>query len=127
MEEIVASHPAVAECAVIGIEEALKGQAPVGFVVLKAGATITEAQMESELVRMVRDRLGAIACFKRAVLVKRLPKTRSGKILRKVMRQMADGKSFATPSTIEDISVLDEIKDVMQEHRVGQGSFSASS
>ena len=122
MEEIVASHPAVAECAVIGIEEELKGQAPVGFVVLKAGASITEAKLEAELVKMVRERLGAIACFKRAVLVKRLPKTRSGKILRKVMRHMADGKTFSTPSTIEDITVLDEIKDVMQDRHVGHAS-----
>ncbi len=122
MEEIVAAHPAVAECAVIGIEEELKGQAPVGFVVLKAGADITEARLESELVKMVRERLGAIACFKRAVLVKRLPKTRSGKILRKVMRHMADGKAFSTPSTIEDITVLNEIKDVMQDRHVGHAS-----
>lgn len=110
MEEIVASHPAVAECAVIGVEDGLKGQLPVGFVVLKADQHISEEQLEAELVQMVRDRLGAIACFKTAVLVKRLPKTRSGKILRKVMRSMADGKAFVAPGTIEDVQVLAEIQ-----------------
>ncbi|MDX2133433.1 MAG: propionyl-CoA synthetase [Saprospiraceae bacterium] len=115
MEEIVASHPAVAECAVIGVEDGLKGQLPVGFVVLKADQHISEEQLEAELVQMVRDRLGAIACFKTAVLVKRLPKTRSGKILRKVMRSMADGKAFVAPGTIEDVQVLAEIQGRMAE------------
>lgn len=109
MEEIVAAHPAVAECAVIGVEEQLKGQVPVGFVVLKAGINLTESQLEADLVQMVRAQLGAIACFRRAVIVERLPKTRSGKILRRVMRSMADGKSFTPPSTIEDMSVLEEL------------------
>lgn len=119
MEEIVAAHPAVAECAVIGVEDNFKGQLPVGFVVLKSGISISEKELEEQLVKMVRDRLGAIACFKRAVLVKRLPKTRSGKILRKIMRNLADGRDFTAPSTIEDSSVLDEIKERMTEEKIG--------
>jgi acyl-coenzyme A synthetase/AMP-(fatty) acid ligase len=113
MEEIVSSHAAVAECAVIGIEDDLKGQIPVGLVVLKNGVDITEAQLQTELIAMVRDKIGAVASFRKAVLVKRLPKTRSGKILRKIMRFIADGKTFSPPSTIEDITVLDEIREVM--------------
>lgn len=109
MEEIVAAHPSVAECAVIGVADELKGQVPVGYVVLKSGEEITEAMLEKELVAMVRDRLGALACFKKALIVKRLPKTRSGKILRRIMRCIADNTAFQAPSTIEDISVLDEI------------------
>ncbi|MBU6341562.1 MAG: propionyl-CoA synthetase [Bacteroidetes bacterium] len=119
MEEIVAAHPDVAECAVVGIEEALKGQQPVGFVVLKSGTHISDADLESDLVKMVREKIGPIACFRRAVVVKRLPKTRSGKILRKIMRNMADGKDFAPPSTIEDITVLDEMRDLMGELHIG--------
>lgn len=111
MEEIVASHPAVAECTVIGVANDLKGQVPMGFVVLKAGVEITETALEADLVKMVRERLGAVACFKNALIVKRLPKTRSGKILRRVMRNIADGKTFQPPSTIEDSGVLDEIKE----------------
>lgn len=110
MEEIVAAHPVVAECAVIGIHDDLKGQVPLGFVVLKAGTQIEERQLEGELVDMVRNRLGAVACFKKAIIVQRLPKTRSGKILRRVMRHIADDKPYQAPSTIEDMSVLDEIK-----------------
>ncbi|GAB4419694.1 MAG: propionyl-CoA synthetase [Bacteroidia bacterium] len=119
MEEVVAAHPAVAECAVIGIEEALKGQVPVGFVVLKEGANINPDVLEQELVRMVRDKVGAIACFKKAMVVRRLPKTRSGKILRKTMRYIADGKDFAPPSTIEDPSVLQEIEEQLRHDKVG--------
>jgi propionyl-CoA synthetase len=113
MEEIVASHPAVAECAVVGVEDQMKGQVPVGFVVVKSGIDITEAQLQNELVQMVRDKLGAIACFKQSILVRRLPKTRSGKILRKVMRAIADGKEYTAPSTIEDYAALDEIAEAV--------------
>ena len=123
MEEIVASHPAVAECAVVGIEDDMKGQAPVGFVILKAGETISETQLERELVEMVRNRIGAVAYFRRAVIARRLPKTRSGKILRKIMRHIADGKAFNPPSTIEDMSVLDELRDLMGEKRIGLAFF----
>jgi acyl-coenzyme A synthetase/AMP-(fatty) acid ligase len=119
MEEVVAGHPAVAECAVIGIEEEMKGQIPVGFVVLKGGVDISDAQLEKELIQMVRNNIGAVAAFRRAVVAKRLPKTRSGKILRKIMRAMTDGKSFSPPSTIEDITVLDELKELMTEHKIG--------
>ncbi|HNE27796.1 MAG TPA: propionyl-CoA synthetase [Saprospiraceae bacterium] len=115
MEEIVASHPAVAECAVIGVADELKGQVPVGYVVLKTGAGIGEDQLEADLVKMVRDKLGAVACFKNARVVKRLPKTRSGKILRRTMRNIVDGKPYAAPSTIEDPTVLDEFNQLVQE------------
>lgn len=114
MEEIVAAHPEVAECAVIGVENELKGQVPVGFVVLKTGSTITEKALETELVGMVREQLGAVACFKKSLVVKRLPKTRSGKILRKVMRHIADDKPYHVPSTIEDLSVLEEIGEICE-------------
>jgi acyl-coenzyme A synthetase/AMP-(fatty) acid ligase len=109
MEEIVARHPAVAECAVIGAENELKGQIPVGFIVLKTGYEITEKELETALIQMVRAQLGAVACFKKALIVQRLPKTRSGKILRRIMRFIADDKPYHAPSTIEDLSVLDEI------------------
>ena len=121
MEEIVASHPAIAECAVVGVEDEMRGQAPVGFAVLKTGETISEAQLEKELIVMVREKIGAVAFFRRAVLVKRLPKTRSGKILRKIMRHIADGKTFSMPSTIEDATVLDELREVMREKKIGVG------
>lgn len=119
MEEIVATHPAVAECAVIGVEEDLKGQVPVGFVVLKTGENISEEDLEKDLITMVRDKIGAVAFFRRAVIAKRLPKTRSGKILRKIMRHIADGKQFSAPSTIEDITVLDELGALMKEKNIG--------
>ncbi|WP_420553947.1 propionyl-CoA synthetase [Neptuniibacter marinus] len=116
MEEIVADHPAVAECAVIGINDPLKGQQPIGFVLLKNGVDIDGQQLESELVALVRKEIGAVACFKRAVIVDRLPKTRSGKILRKLMRQIADGQDYTVPSTIDDPVSLSVIEDVMSEN-----------
>lgn len=116
MEEIVAAHDAVAECAVIGIQDSLKGQVPIGLVLLKDGADIAEADLQSELVGMVRHEIGAIACFHRAVIVQRLPKTRSGKILRKILRQIADGQSYTAPSTIDDPASLDEIAELLAEH-----------
>lgn len=115
MEEIIAGHSDVAECAVIGINDSLKGQEPVGFVILKDGATITETQLEAELVAGIRHEIGPIACFKRAAVVKRLPKTRSGKILRKLMRQIADGQEYVVPSTIDDPACLPEIEGIMRE------------
>jgi len=119
MEELVAAHPAVAECAVMGIADELRGQRPVALVVLKDGSTLPESQVEEELVALIREKIGAVAYFKNAALVKRLPKTRSGKILRKTIRQIADGESFAVPSTIDDPAILDEIKLVLQERRLG--------
>lgn len=109
MEEVVASHPAVAECCVVGASDEMKGQVPIGLVLLKDGATIDPDELEEELVEMVRDRIGAIACFRRAMVVERLPKTRSGKILRRVIRQIADGEEWAVPSTIDDPAILEEI------------------
>jgi len=109
MEEVLAEHPDVAECAVIGVADELKGQLPVGFVVLQAGADRVAAEVESELVAMVRERIGPVAAFKRASVVGRLPKTRSGKILRGTMRQIADGEEWTMPATIDDPAILDEI------------------
>ncbi len=120
MEEIVADHPAVAECAVIGINDSLKGQAPVGLVLLKDGVDIDEEALEKELIAMVRKEIGPIACFNKAMVVQRLPKTRSGKILRKLMRQIADGQEYTVPSTIDDPSSLAEIEALMDERGLVQ-------
>jgi len=109
MEEVIASHPAVAECCVVGAHDELKGQVPIGLVLIKDGATIAHDELEEELVEMVRDKIGAIACFRQAMVVERLPKTRSGKILRRIIRQIADGEDYAVPSTIDDPAILDEI------------------
>ena len=119
MEEILASHEAIAECAVVGIEDELRGQRPIGLVVLKDGKSLTEMQLEEDTVAMVRDKIGAVAFYRNTILVKRLPKTRSGKILRKTMRMIADGKSFNIPSTIDDPSILEEISKRMKERKVG--------
>lgn len=114
MEEVVADHNAVAECTVIGVKDELKGQLPVGLVILKDGVEIDEATLFAELKAMMVKQIGPIACFKEALIVGRLPKTRSGKILRKILRQMADGQPYVVPSTIDDPASLDEIKDIMQ-------------
>ena len=119
MEEILAAHPAVAECAVLGIACELRGQRPVGLVVLKDGQTMGEEQLEQELVGLIRQKIGAVASFRQAAVVKRLPKTRSGKILRKTLRQLADGEDFPTPSTIDDPLILDEIRAVLSRRSVG--------
>ncbi|KPQ30372.1 MAG: propionyl-CoA synthetase [Marinobacter excellens HL-55] len=111
MEEVVASHPAIAECCVVGAHDDMKGQIPIGLVLIKDGATIDQDELEEELVDMVREKIGAIACFRRAIVVDRLPKTRSGKILRRVIRQIADGETFSVPSTIDDPAILDEISE----------------
>jgi propionyl-CoA synthetase len=109
MEEVVATHPDVAECAVIGVADDVKGQVPVGLVVLKAGSERSHDELEGELVALVRERIGPVAAFKRAVVVARLPKTRSGKILRSTMRALADGEPYTVPSTIDEPAILDEI------------------
>lgn len=119
MEEIVASHAAVAECAVIGVEDVDKGQIPVGLLLLKDGANISDDQLQAELIAMVRKDIGAFANFRKAVVVDRLPKTRSGKILRQVMRKVADGKEFEAPATIDDPAILDEIAQVMIKNNIG--------
>jgi propionyl-CoA synthetase len=113
MEEVIAAHPDVAECAVIGVDDALKGQLPLGFVVLKAGAERDPAEVERELVALVRERIGPVAAFRRALVVGRLPKTRSGKILRATMRDIAAGRDYRAPSTIEDPAALSEIADAL--------------
>ena len=109
MEEVLASHPDVAECAVVGVQDQLKGQVPLGLVVLKAGVAKDEATLEGELVSMVRERIGPVAAFKSARIVPRLPKTRSGKVLRATIRRIADGQSFTVPPTIDDPASLEEI------------------
>ncbi|MDB5507574.1 MAG: Acetyl-coenzyme synthetase [Hyphomicrobiales bacterium] len=114
MEEVLASHPAVAECAVIGMKDELKGEQPCGFVVLKSGVTTSPLQVEKELVALVRDRIGPVAAFKIAITVNRLPKTRSGKILRGTMKKIADGDEWSTPATIDDPAILDEIAAALQ-------------
>ncbi len=113
MEEIVATHPDVAECAVLGVEDNLKGQVPVGFFVLKAGVTKSSEEIAKECVQMVRDQIGAVASFRVATEVPRLPKTRSGKILRGTMRKIADNEEYRMPSTIDDPTVLDEVEEAI--------------
>jgi len=109
MEEVLASHPDVAECAVLGAADPLKGEVPLGFAVLKAGVTRDRKEIVRELVQLVRDRIGPVASFKTAVIVPRLPKTRSGKILRGTMKKIADGTEYRVPATIDDPAILDEI------------------
>jgi len=118
IEEVVADHPAIAECAVIGIADADKGQVPMGLLLLKDGINIEADALQAELVQMVRDGVGAIANFKRAVVVKRLPKTRSGKILRQVMRKLVDGEEYVVPSTIDDPQIIDEISATLTQQGV---------
>ncbi len=113
MEEVLASHPAVAECAVIGVSDQLKGQVPRGFVVLKAGISTDPAVVSAELVQLIRDRIGPVAGLRKVDIVPALPKTRSGKILRKTMRGIADGRNEPVPSTIEDPAVLDTMRPIL--------------
>jgi propionyl-CoA synthetase len=114
MEEVLAGHPDVAECAVIGVSDALKGQMPVGFLCLNSGAGRDNAEVVSEVVKLVREKIGPVAAFKLAVVVDRLPKTRSGKILRGTMVSIADGKEYKMPATIDDPAILDEITDALK-------------
>jgi propionyl-CoA synthetase len=114
MEAVIAGHPAVAECAVIGVHDELKGQVPRGLVVLKAGAGVHPDALRAELVQRVRDEIGAVASFRHVDVVAGLPKTRSGKILRRSLRAMADGVDEPVPSTIEDPAVLDALRPVLQ-------------
>jgi propionyl-CoA synthetase len=114
MEEVLADHQDVAECAVIGAADDLKGQLPLGFLVLKVGVKRKEAEIISDVVKMVRERIGPVAAFKKAVVVNRLPKTRSGKILRGIMQKIADNKIYKMPATIDDPVILDEIKTTLK-------------
>ena len=120
MEEVLAGHPDVAECAVIGVADDMKGQVPCGFVVLKSGVTKDPAEIEAELVKLVREKIGPVAAFKIAVTVNRLPKTRSGKILRGTMRQIADGEEYKMPATIDDPAILDEITEALKDRGVAK-------
>ena len=110
MEEVLSAHPDVAECAVIGVADSLKGQVPLGFLVLKAGVDRDHGSISGEVVKMVRDEIGPVAAFKTATVVDRLPKTRSGKILRGTMSKIADGEDYRMPATIDDPAILDEIE-----------------
>jgi propionyl-CoA synthetase len=105
----------VAECSVIGVADQLKGEGPVGLVVLKVGVTRSDAEIVKEVVQMVRDKIGAVASFKQAVVVKRLPKTRSGKILRGTMKKIADGTEYKPPATIDDPAILGEISESLRQ------------
>lgn len=119
MEEVVASHPAIAECAVIGIHDELKGQIPIALAVIKSGETIEHFQLEYEVVQLIRKQIGAVASLRNLIVVQRLPKTRSGKILRKLLRSIADGENFQIPSTIDDEAIIEEIRNCFQESKIG--------
>ncbi len=115
MEEVLAGHPDVAECAVVGVADEIKGEVPVGFVVTKAGVERSDADITRELVERVREQIGPVAAFKTALVVKRLPKTRSGKILRGTMKRIADGQDYTLPATIDDPAVLGEITEALRQ------------
>lgn len=119
MEEVLSSHPDVAECAVIGIADHLKGQVPCGFIVLKSGVTRAESEIEQDCVALIRDKIGPVAAFKMALTAKRLPKTRSGKILRGTMQKIADREPWNMPATIDDPAILDEITAVLNARGIG--------
>jgi len=119
MEEIVASHHSVAECAVIGINDELKGQIPLALVVTKLGEEIEHFQLQHEVVKLVREQIGAVASLRDVVVVNRLPKTRSGKILRKLLRSIADGENFQIPSTIDDEAIIVEVREVLELAKIG--------
>ncbi|WP_286780407.1 AMP-binding enzyme, partial [Sulfitobacter sp. UBA4523] len=114
MEEVLAGHPDVAECAVIGVNDPLKGQAPMGFVCLSKGVDRPHAEIAAECQQRVRDQIGPVAAYKMTLVVDRLPKTRSGKILRATMVKLADAEPFKLPATIDDPAILDEIKSALQ-------------
>jgi propionyl-CoA synthetase len=109
MEEVLASHADVAECAVVGVADEIKGEIPLGLIVLKAGVQRAHDEIVQELIRMVRERIGPVASFKTATVVRRLPKTRSGKIVRGTIKKIADGMEYRIPPTIDDPAILDEI------------------
>ena len=119
MEEVLASHPDVAECAVVGIADNLKGQIPIGFVVLKSGVNKKPEEVEAECVKLVRDKIGAVAALRHVMAVARLPKTRSGKILRGTVRSIADGADWKMPATIDDPKILDELTEAMKARGIG--------
>jgi propionyl-CoA synthetase len=112
MEEVVAAHPAVAECCVVGVNDELKGQVPLALAVLKGGIEMEHYQLQAEIVEAVRQYIGPVAALKTVLVAKRLPKTRSGKILRKTIRAIADGEKYTIPSTIDDPEILSEIAEL---------------
>jgi propionyl-CoA synthetase len=114
MEEVLAGHPDVAECAVFGVDDQLKGELPLGLVVLKAGAARPEDEVRQELIARVREAIGPVAAFKLVAVVERLPKTRSGKILRGTMKSIADGHEHKVPATIDDPAILTEVEAALQ-------------
>jgi propionyl-CoA synthetase len=118
MEEVLAKHADVAECAVVGVADELKGQLPMGFVVLKKGVTRTHAEIEAEAIRLVRADIGPVAAFKSVLVVERLPKTRSGKTLRGTLRQVAEGGDYQVPATIDDPAILTEIAARLEARKV---------
>lgn len=120
MEEVLAAHPDVAECAVVGIADKLKGQSPAGFIVLNSGVDRDPAEIEKECVGLVRQKIGPVAAFKTAITVDRLPKTRSGKILRATVRKIADGEDWNMPATIDDPVILDEITAALKRRGIMQ-------
>ena len=114
MEEVLSKHNDIAECAIVGVEDELKGQIPIGFIVINSGTNTSNEIIINEIINMVRNQIGPVASFKKAIVVKRLPKTRSGKILRSTISAIYDKKPFKTPATIDDISILDEIKNMIE-------------
>ena len=118
IEEVLAEHKDVAECAVIGIADKLKGQLPIGLLALKAGVTKDKKDIISECIKMVREKVGPVAAFKIAIVVKRLPKTRSGKVLRGTVRKIADNEPYKMPATIDDPAILDEIKADLVDNKI---------
>ena len=119
MEEVLSGHKDVAECAVIGVADALKGEIPCGFIVLKAGVNRPVVEIEQECVALIREKIGPVAAFKLAITVVRLPKTRSGKILRGTMKKIADGEPWTMPATIDDPAILHEIGSALKGKGVG--------
>ncbi len=124
MEEVLAEHPDVAECAVVGVHDDLKGQVPVGFLVLSAGVDRDPAEIEKEAVQLIRDRIGPVAAFRQATVVSRLPKTRSGKVLRGTIQKIADNEEYSMPATIDDPDVLNEMQSSLE--KIGYGKSRSS-
>ena len=118
IEEVLSEHQSVAECAVIGIKDKLKGQIPIGLIALKAGVSKDNETISKECIEMVRNKVGPVASFKTAIVVKRLPKTRSGKILRGTVRKIADKEDYKMPATIDDPAILDEIKENLINNKI---------
>ena len=118
VEEVLSEHQSVAECAVIGIKDQLKGQLPIGLIALKAGVTKENDEISKECIQMVRDKVGPVAAFKIAIVVKRLPKTRSGKVLRGTIRKIADKEDYKMPATIDDPAILTEITEELIKNKI---------